>query len=68
MPERPIDELVRKQASVEESRGAPSPSGSAPASSEDSGNDVTETLDYLGDVPQRIGREAERLVDKVNRL
>lgn len=61
-----IDGLVRRQASVEESRSAPSSSSRAPASSEDSGNDVTETLDYIGDVPQRIGREAERLVDKIN--
>ena len=30
------------------------------------GNDVTETLDYIGDVPRRVGREAERFIDKIN--
>ena len=35
-------------------------------SSSESGNDVTETLDYLADTPRRIGREVERTLENLN--
>ena len=46
--------------------GATSPT--AGGSSGRSGNDVTETLDYLADTPKRIGKEAERALEKIKDL
>ena len=36
--------------------------------SSSSGNDVTETVDYLAETPKRIGKEAERALKKIKDL
>ena len=55
-----INALIASQRQIVETTPVSTPQA------DESGNDLTETLDYIGDVPKRVGREAERLLDKLN--
>ena len=61
-----IDELIRGQKQVHERLLALRGQRTETPKPTDSGNDLTETLDYIGDVPKRVGKEAERFLDRIN--
>ena len=64
-----IEDLVvqqnQLQIAIAELRD-PRPVRRTPQPESEPGNDLTETIDYVAKTPKRIGREAERFLDKIN--